>query len=108
MKELLMNKAAPSREAFQDFEKQMKDWLELFQSQVKGTADIEEVTGMINELIKNQDADGYWRVIFSEDMPYDAKVHFWKYPTILFTGLLINFYMGNPDQCVQYKAWKLP
>ncbi|HHT64511.1 MAG TPA: gamma-glutamylcyclotransferase [Clostridiales bacterium] len=104
MKELLMNKAAPSREAFQDFEKQMKDWLELFQSQVKGTADIEEVTGMINELIKNQDADGYWRVIFSEDMPYDAKVHFWKYPTILFTGLLINFYMGNPDQCVHIQG----
>jgi len=99
MKTQLICKAEPNDKSFQDFDKLMKECRQLLESQINGTADIEQVIGFINTLIKNQDDDGYWRLIFSQDMPYDAKVHYWKYPTILFTALLINFYLTYPEEC---------
>jgi len=94
----LMNKAEPGRRSFDDFNRLMEECRQLLDSQINGTADAEQVGDFISCLIKNQDPDGYWRLILSEDMPYDAKVYYWKYPTILFTGLLINFYLTYPEE----------
>jgi gamma-glutamylcyclotransferase (GGCT)/AIG2-like uncharacterized protein YtfP/predicted transcriptional regulator len=99
MMKRLMNKVEPNHKSFQNFNKLMEECRQLLESQINGTADIEQVIGFIRELIENQDVDGYWRLIYSEDMPNDARIYHWKYPTILFTGLLINFYLTHPKEC---------
>lgn len=104
MKEIL-NKANPSNENFNLFREQMNYAEELFRKQVEGIEDFKELKDFIMVLIDNQDSDGYWKLIYSDDIPYDAIVAYWKYPTVLCTSMMINFYLKYQDQCKMIKGF---
>ncbi|SDY94500.1 Uncharacterized conserved protein YtfP, gamma-glutamylcyclotransferase (GGCT)/AIG2-like family [Proteiniborus ethanoligenes] len=101
----LLNKANPSRENFNEFRIQMEESYNLFINQVEGKADVQALIVLIEELVSNQDSDGYWRLISSDDIPYDAKVEYWKYPTILFTSIMIKFQLNYPKLCNNLKGF---
>lgn len=101
----LLNKANPSKENFNEFSILMKECESLFKNQVEGYADVEELVELIKELVYNQESDGYWRLISSDDMPFDAKVEYWKYPTILFTSIMMHFQLNYPRVAALLKGF---
>lgn len=95
----IINKTNPSTKSFNEAGNLISEVERLFEKQVKGKEDIRTIIKFIKDLIENQDEDGYWRLILSDDMPYDAIVEYWKYPTILFTSILINFKLNHQEKC---------
>lgn len=101
----LLNKANPGEKAFNEFSTLIKEYKELFIRQVERKADVKELVEIMEEFIYNQDQDGYWRLIYSEDMPFDAKIEYWKYPTILFTSIMISFKLNHSKLCNMIKGF---
>lgn len=101
----LLNKANPSKENFNEFSIQIEEFKKLFHSQIEGKENHNELVNFIKQLIENQDVDGYWRLIDSNDIPYDAIVEYWKYPTILFTAIMINFQINHPMECAMIEGF---
>lgn len=79
--------------------------MNLFIRQVDGKLNIHELTDYMSELINSQDKDGYWRLIDREDIPFDAKIEYWKYPTVLFLSSLIHFQVYFPTECTKLSGF---
>lgn len=95
----LLSKAKPNRENFAEFTRTMNYCKTFLSRHTEGEENYFEMSELMKELIARQDTDGSWRLIFSEGMPYDAKVYYWKYPTIMFTALMIKFLQDCPKEC---------
>jgi len=102
----LIKRAKPTDESFREFHILMEQCSDLLQRQVEEKAELQELEQFMKELVLNQEQDGMWRMIFSEDIPYDARVCYWKYPTILFTSSMINFKLKYPHEANRLKGFK--
>lgn len=95
----LLNRATPDNENIKDLESIMEECRGLLLKQAEGKTVGSELKPFIEELIRNQDADGMWRMIYSDGIPNDCKVEYWKYPTTLFTAVMIGFKLNHPVEC---------
>lgn len=95
----LLNRATPGDENFKILESFLEECkgllLKLFEGKTAGA----ELKPFIEELIRNQEADGMWRMIYSDDISYECAVEYCKYPTTLFTAIMIGFKLRHPEEC---------
>lgn len=101
----VLNKVSPSNENFIQCNTMIKEIKELFDRFADSKIVSQELLDLVGEFIKNQDLDGNWRLINSDDMPFDAKIEYWKSPTILFTSILIKLQVIHPEMCANIKGF---
>ncbi len=101
----LFTKLPPDDKSFSEYESLMKGSKVLLYRHTCDDEYFNEVNEFMKQLIAKQDSDGFWRLILSEDMPYDAKVYYWKYPTILFTATMIRFKLDYPKECTKLEGF---
>lgn len=102
----LLNRATPNDENFKDFELIIEECRGLLLKLFEGKTSGDELKPFIEELIRNQEADGMWRMIYSDDMPYESVVEYWKYPTTLFTAAMIGFKLRHPEESAKLHGFE--
>ena len=102
----LLNRATPGDENFKVLESILEEFrgllLKLFEGKTTGA----ELKPYIEELVRNQEPDGMWRMIYSDNMPYESIVEYWKYPTTLFTAVMIGYKLRHPEESAKVDGFE--